>query len=687
MAAAALNILLARQLLTIEQDARAIVETWITRSATLATFEDGVREFRRHEALYALSIPGAEHAAHVGILDSLRLRNDSALSVLSRLDAMATGSSSTLDLRKRWSAYRELHIQDRSLSSGTGSGALGQFRAREPLFQGMIAEARQAQDSMRVGAAGLALRSQRSTRASQWLLAARLILLLSAIALAELFRRSWQRRMHAEQRWQDVADQSVGIVWELGPTGRVRFLSRSGFELLGVDGPQVNGRRVLQFVQAADRGAALKAAADAVLGRAPIRDLELRILRPDGGARWLAISAQPLRSGDGQHAGFRGLAVDVTRRTQAERALAQGRRMEAVGTLAGGVAHDLNNVLAAVSGYTQLLQHELTSDHPAQPDLAAISSASDRGASLVRRILQFARQRPALKQQVEIAELVHEVVQLLRPQLPPRVRLELTVPDSESLVLGDPTELHQVVVNIAANAIHAMRERGTRLGMSVSASAQYISVVITDDGCGMPPSVLERAIEPFFTTRDIGDGTGMGLAVAHGVVTSLGGTLSIDSTPGVGTCVSVALPRAPAVADPPPGRASAAQTPLSFRVLIVDDDPQVRNATTRLLERAGHRVESFAAAHAALAALRVDPTRADVVLTDLTMPEMNGLELIEQLRAVGGAPPVVMTSGYLDVATTARAQALGVVALLDKPVDAETLLRTLAESAAGAFSR
>ncbi len=682
VAVVTLNVLLARQLVAIEQDAREIVETWITRSATLATFEDGVREFRRHEALSALSTPGAEHTTQIAILDSLRVRTDDALDVLSRLDANATADGGTMDLRQRWTSYRELHVRDRSLPSGVGSPAMGEFRAREPLFQGMVGAARRAQETMRAGAAGLAMHSQRSTRASQWLLIARLFLILTAIVLAELFRRSWQKRTQAEQRWQDVADQSVGIVWELGPTGRFRFLSRSGIELLGGEPSAISGRRVLGFVHAGDRKPALLSMADAARDHAPIRDLEVRMLRVDGSVRWLAISAQPLRSSDGRHDGFRGLAVDVTRRTQAERALAQGRRMEAVGTLAGGVAHDLNNVLAAVSGYAQLAQAELAATHPVQPDLAAITAASDRGAALVRRILQFARQRPAVLQPVEIAELVHEVVQLLRPQLPPHVRIELTVPDGECFVLGDPTELHQVVVNIAANAMHAMREQGTRLVIAVSTTATDVSVMIADDGTGMLPTVMERAVEPFYTTREIGEGTGMGLAVAHGVVTSLGGTLILDSTPGSGTRVTVTLPRAPAGADLPPERSCDDDGTVSLRVLIVDDDPHVRNATARRLERAGHRVETFAAATPALAALQADASRADVVFTDQTMPGMNGLEFVAQLHAIGGAPPVVMSSGYLDLATIERARALGVVAMLDKPVDAGTLLRTLRETVA-----
>ncbi len=680
--AVALNVLLARQLVEIEQDAHSIAESWIERSATLANFEDGVREFRRHEALFALSPDGPEHRSHTVMLDSLRASNDRTLAALIRLDGGAADSTGTESLRREWSRYRTLHFADRALPSGNDSPSLKRFRDREPLFQQMIAQARGAQVAMRAGARGVAMRSERTTQASQGLLIARTLMVLAVIVLVELLRRSWKERSEAEQRWRDVADQSVGVVWEVGPNGRIRFCSRSGFEVLGREANVVDGRHALRFIHANDRRCILSKLKAAAPTNAPIRDLEVRVVRSDGTLRWLAVSAQPLRTRDGRHDGFRGLAVDITRRTQAEQALAQSRRIEAVGTLAGGVAHDLNNVLAAVTGYAQLAQAELPATHPAQQDMAAITAAAERGAGLVRRVLQFARQRPTQRQPVEIAELVHEVTQLLRPQLPPTVRIRLDLPDAESLVLADPTELHQVVVNIAANAINAMRDSGTTLGFTVAATEHDVVLTIVDDGAGMSADVLDRAIEPFYTTRDVGEGTGMGLAVAHGVVTSLGGTLHIASTLGKGTTVTVTLPRAVSRTQPATEPAqSAPNERVSLRVIVVDDDPQVRNAIVRVLERAGHAVDAFAAAPAALDAVRVAPSRADVVLTDLTMPGMNGLEFTALLQAIHGAPPVVMSSGYLDLVTSEQARALGIVTLLDKPVDSGTLLKALHDAA------
>jgi two-component system, cell cycle sensor histidine kinase and response regulator CckA len=679
-----LNVALARQLVRIGNDARALAETWISRSSTLASFEDGLREFRQREARLALSSIGVEREQYASTLDSIVEQNDSALATLRALDAGAADSSDTEMLRTRWSSYHALFTAAKALPGGEGSAALQAFRDREPRYQMATTSARRAQETMRAGADRVAIRSRRSTRFSAALLGASILLTLAAIAMAEVVRRSLRDREAAERRWQDLADQSVGVVWELGPTGRIRYCSKSGAELLGEDADHVTGRHVMRYILRTDRRAAFSRASDiAELARAEtLRELEVRVVRADGGIRWLAVSAQPLQRADGTFDGFRGLAVDITRRAQAEKALAQGRRIEAVGTLAGGVAHDLNNVLTAVTGYAQLAQAELAAGHPAHQDLAAITSAADRGAALVRRVLQFARQRPTERKLVDVADLVHEVVQLLRPQLPPHVRVAMELPESETLVLADPTELHQVIVNIAANALHAMRTEGSTLALTVISGSESVELVVTDDGVGMSPDVLEHAIEPFFSTRDVGEGTGMGLSVAHGVLTAMNGSLSIDSTEGRGTTVRVTLPRAEFPADVgTPTAASNDVNTNSLRVLMVDDDPQVRAIVARVLELASHRVEVFAAARTALDALRLDPHRADVVLTDLTMPVMNGLEFSAALQTLSGSPPIVMCSGYLDRATSDRARTLGVVALLDKPVNSTALLAALQHAA------
>lgn len=686
--AVALNVSLARQLLQIDNDARTLAESWISRSAALAAFDASLRDFRSGEARLALSTTAAEQQDHDVALHALSSRMDSILTRLRTLDSAAgdRNSDAQVQVQAQWSAYSGMHhAAAREASGGETSAAMRRFREREGAYRGLATVTRQAQEAMLAGADRLAVRNQRSTRTSGGLLAASLLLTVAGIGLANLVLRSRRDRAVAMQRWQDVADQTVGIVWELDRSGRFRFCSRSGSELLGIPVDALLGRHALRFVVSGDRRNALEVARGS-----QVRDLEVRVVRPDGAVRWLAVSGQRLSGSGSTFDGFRGLAVDITRRAQAEEALAQRRRLEAIGTLAGGVAHDLNNVLTAVNGYAQLMQSELPTSHPAQHDLSAITEAAARGSALVRRVLQFARHSPAQRQAVEVAELVHEVIRLLRPQQPAHVKVLVHLPDTACHVLADATELHQVVLNIVVNALRALTKTGSRLTITVRTTDRDVELTVADDGEGMRPDVLERAFEPFFTTRAVGEGTGMGLAMAHGIVTAAGGRMSIASELGVGTTVRVELPRAdlPGVA-----RASGVETAVServLRVLFVDDDPQVRNTVTRLMAAAGHEVEAFAGAPAALDALRADPARADVILTDYSMPLMNGMEFTAAVRARGLTLPIVMSSGYLDRSASEEARRVGVTAMLDKPVQTSALLRTLtasvSESAVGAVS-
>jgi len=464
----------------------------------------------------------------------------------------------------------------------------------------------------------------------------------------------------------------------------MRFCSDSGFDLLALSRDAVIGKRAMSLVWPDDRVLCLAAMRRAMETGKPLGDLEIRVRAADGSVHWLAISGEVLtrrsENGPPQLAGGRGLAVDVTRRHLAEQALAQNRRLESLGTLAGGVAHDLNNVFAAVTSYAQLAHQQADGQEMLQEDLEAIESAAQRGTSLVRRVLQFARRQTREPRVVSLVETVREVVQLLRPQTPPHVHIVVELPRGESDVLADPTELHQLVVNIASNGLHAMTGQGSELLVRVARGESTIILTITDNGVGMPPEVLERAVEPFFTTRPVGEGTGMGLSVVHGIVESLGGTLVMRSRAHEGTTVSVTLPRAPVDSPRTADRVSATGLRAAgVRVLLVDDDELVRDAVGRILRHGGCEVEAHPSGASALEVLRTDPARYDVVVTDFTMPGMSGLELAEHIQTLPHAPPIILASGFLDQNTTSRAHALGISHVLDKPVPRQLLINAIGD--------
>ncbi len=683
VASIVLTVAVARQLGGIGQDAGAFAERWIARAATLDDFEETLRGFRQGEARHALTPPSPERDSAAQALDRAIAAGDSLLAAVAGTGVPDEPEPALDTLRARWGGYVARHRAERPLAGGIDGAAIAAFRAREPAYTAVVDAGRRVGDGLRSGARRVVSRSRRTTIVSAALLAGSAVLTIAALALAELVRRSARARSEAERRWRGITEQPLGLVWEVGGDGRIRYASAATLAMLGRPAEAVLGERLVPLVHPDDRRAVARAVRTAVAERAPLRDLELRVLRPDGSVAWLAVTGQLLGRAAGRPSGIRGLAVDITRRMQAEQALGQGRRLEALGTLAGGVAHDLNNVLAAITGYAQLARMTGGASAAVLDDLLAIEQAADRGTTLVRRILQFARRQPTERTPVRVRTIVDEVVALLRPQLPPQVTIEVAGDARDAEVLADAAELHQAVVNVATNAVHAMRRRGGVLRIALAADAREVRLVIDDEGEGMAPAVLERALEPFFTTRGVGEGTGMGLAVVHGVVHALGGTLALDSRPGAGTSVRITLPRhvAPSVAAP------AAPAPVSGgtsrRVLLVDDDDLVARTLARTLERAGHVVECHAEAATALDALRAVPARADVIVTDLTMPGMTGLDLVRAMRETGVTAPVVLCSGYLDELTALEARLLGVVRLLDKPVPPATLLDAVAHPETG----
>lgn len=672
-----------RQLVGIGADARAIASGFIARSSALADVEEAARRFRSFEAHRALATSDSTRRARTASLDSIARGVDSLLALLAARAPTDAERASVAALAAAWRAYERRDAVARALPGGEGSPALAAFREREQAHAALLARARAMQGTLRDDAGRVAGRSSHTTTVAAGLLAGTVVATLALLALGFAVHRSARAQAEADARWRSITEQGLGLVWELDDGGRVRFASDAAARTLGRDAAAVVGRRALALVHPDDRRPLLDAARRAARDDTPIRDVETRVLRADGSVAWLAIEAFVLRTVDGDADGVRGVAVDITRRMQAEEALEQGRRLEALGTLAGGVAHDLNNVLAAILGYAQLGRAEAAALSPAlADDLAQVEAAAGRGATLVRRILQFARRQPVERVPVTVATMVGEVVALLRPQLPPDVTIDATIEASDAEVLADPAELHQVVVNLCANAVHAMRRGGGTLHVTLRACPAHVQLVVRDEGEGMSEAVRARALEPFFTTRAPGEGTGMGLSVVHGVVRALGGTVTLESREREGTTATVTLPRHRATPTPVAPVAPVAAAVSPRRVLLVDDEPLVLRTLQRVLEQAGHAVEPHGSATAALRALLARPGRVDVVVTDLTMPGMSGLELVEAARRAGLRTPVLLLSGYLDDDAAARAATFGDVRSLDKPVAVPELLEAVAGAGA-----
>ena len=426
---------------------------------------------------------------------------------------------------------------------------------------------------------------------------------------------------------------------------------------------------------------------------------EYRIVQPDGAVRWLQAKGRMFFDAEGRPERLLGFMLDVTERHHAEeelrrleRQLRQAQRLEAVGTLAGGIAHDFNNILGAVLGYGELALREARRGTRLRRYLGNIMTAGERGRALVERILAFSRSGVADRVAVPAEKVVGEALDLLGARLPDGVRIERRLRAGRAAVLGDPTQLHQVLMNLATNAVQAMPAGGTlrvslegvRLDAARVATVgalgvgDYVVLEVADAGTGMSPEVLERIFDPFFTTKDAGVGTGLGLSLVHGIVTQLGGAIEVASKVGKGSVFTVYLPRAGEAVDDRQRKEPEAPRGNRQQVLIVDDEKALVRLVTETLAALGYVPVGFTSSASALQAFRADPGRFDAVITDERMPGMSGSRLIREIRSIRGAIPILLVSGYVGDAVVRRALESGADEVLKKPLSARALATSLA---------
>ncbi|WP_206185319.1 response regulator [Sphingosinicella sp. CPCC 101087] len=410
-----------------------------------------------------------------------------------------------------------------------------------------------------------------------------------------------------------------------------------------------------------DRERALKAIEDRQ--QTGVMAIEYRWLCADGQYKHFLDQAVLLRDSDGKPAQYAGTLLDVTDRKDLERELLHARKMDAIGKLTGGIAHDFNNLLAAVLGGIGLIERRLPLADDQKKILAMTRRAAEQGSELVGRLLAFARRQQLQPADVDIAKLSGSVTDLLAHTLGGLVQLEWRSQEEVWCAYADSTQLELALMNLIINARDAMPEGGTitvearndqarsdnRLGLPVG---DYVVIAVKDDGSGIPAEILEQVTEPFFTTKGVGEGTGLGLSMVYGFARQSDGAIDITSRLGEGTVVEIWLPRAPKrprrSAQPAERPESSSEPVRSLRVLLVDDHEAVRETTAGMLCDLGHEVESMADGAAMLRRLKEAPAGFDLVVTDYAMPLMSGVELLKEARRVRTDLPAIIISGYAD---------------------------------------
>ncbi len=524
-----------------------------------------------------------------------------------------------------------------------------------------------------------------------------LVALLVAV-FAAIHQRRLRRQLVATNEALAVTEQHFRDVFDASPVGlivadvegtdrslhlRLRDANPTAAKLFRWSPPPLG----LDLLDSSPRCTPLWQAVAAVRSHTSPTPTDLQLNRDDAGPlhlRWSAVRDEK-----------RVLLVvnDITKQVQAteelriaERNLLQSQKLDALGNLSSGIAHDFNNVLASILGNVELLLLETPPDSPTHELADNILRGSRRARDLVRQILAFSRQSPPERKPIDLREIINETIQLARAAVPRAIALPVHLPDQPCIVMADGTQIHQVLLNLVTNAAQAIGDQPGQISIDLTPRTVrarlntqspfglepdiYHCIQVTDNGPGMPPEVVARAMEPFFTTKQKNRGTGLGLSVAHGVATQHGGILRLESEPGQGTQVEVWLPASPAEESAP--RLDLIDlTPVASDhpiVMVVDDEEVAARTMSRMLTRIGCEPETFQNPLEAIAAFRADPQRYRAVLCDLAMPECSGLKVLGTFREIRPELPTLLMTGFWSNGSRDKALDLGIDILTEKPI-------------------
>lgn len=426
---------------------------------------------------------------------------------------------------------------------------------------------------------------------------------------------------------------------------------------------------------------------------------ETRIRRRDDTTFPAELVITPIRDGNENFMLWVMIIRDISERVQAQRALQdsearlrQAQKMEAIGTLAGGIAHDFNNILVPILGYAQIVRESLSEPGPCREYMDEILTAGYRAKSLVSQILSFSRSSDQQPEPIHLSLITQEVSKLLRASLPSTIQINLELHADEDVIAADPTRIHQVLMNLCSNAAYAMQFSGGALTIAVNdhegpllgwgakeelGPGQFLRLSVSDEGEGIDPAIMHRVFDPFFTTKRHGEGTGMGLAVVHGIVSGYNGAVSVETAYGSGTTMHVYLPKTSAPAPQAPPCRRKKPRGRQERIMVVDDEQMIVDMMQRYLSDLNYRVDVFTSSEKAMAHVSTDPDGIDLVITDQTMPRLTGAELARNILNLRPDMPIILLTGFSEMISESGARQIGIKRYMTKPFQPREMATTI----------
>ncbi|MFN2369324.1 MAG: response regulator, partial [Desulfurivibrionaceae bacterium] len=487
----------------------------------------------------------------------------------------------------------------------------------------------------------------------------------------------------------------------LSDKGLISEANLTASELLGVPRGRLLNRPLSAFIVDDDQNVYFQCRRE-LLRSGGKQSGEVRIRRTNGTVLPVLMVGTVNAKLDGDSGQFRVIMMDISRRKELEAELLQSRKMEAIGSLAAGIAHDFNNILTSCLGYAEMVREEVGENSKAKENIEHVITAAQRATELVKRILTFSRQGVEAKKPMPPAPVVKEALQLLRASLPATVEIVEEIDDNSSLIVAAPNMIHQIMINLGTNALHAMEDEKGILSIKTARvelrendlpdapklrPGNYIELTVRDTGHGMDQRTVERIFDPFFTTKDVDKGSGMGMSLIHGIVKDCGGFLKIDSAPEQGTAVHIYFPIVGETEERRAKKRGAEKEKVPIElpstgnehILLVDDEKNIARIFKQILEQFGYKVTAHYSSIETLETFRAAPDSFDLVLTDQRMPWQSGMELAAKIREIRPDMPIILCTGYSSSIDEKEAKEIGIKRIIMKPISAAALANNIRE--------